>query len=120
MVADNAAAAPASHPSSGVPAHIAANIPPPSPMNMNGDWSANWDLFRAEFEDYALVMGLAEKTKEVQAATLRSVMGPECRHVYKETLKPFWNNCKRISNLLKTSFMIGMCSAVASRRKRNP
>ncbi len=88
MDADNAAAAPASRPSnvSGVPAHIAANIPPPSPMNMNGDWSDNWDLFRAEFEDYALVMGLAEKTKEVQAATLRSVMGPECRHVYRHNL----------------------------------
>lgn len=82
MDADNAAAAPRSCPSSSVPAHIAANIHPPSPMNMNGDWSANWDLFRAEFEDYALVTGLAEKTKEVQAATLRSVMGPECRHVY--------------------------------------
>ncbi len=88
MDADNAAAAPASRPSnvSSVSAHIAANIPPPSPMNMNGDWSDNWDLFRAEFEDYALVMGLAEKTKEVQAATLRSVMGPECRHVYRHNL----------------------------------
>ncbi len=66
MDADNAAAAPASRPSnvSGVSAHIAANIPPPSPMNMNGDWSDNWGLFRAEFEDYALVM--------VQAATLRT------------------------------------------------
>ncbi len=87
-VTDNAAAAPASRPSniSGVSAHIAANIPPPSPMNMNGDWSDNWDLFRAEFEDYALVMGLAEKTMEVQAATLRSVMGPECRHVYRHNL----------------------------------
>lgn len=84
MDADNVAAA--SHPSSGGPAHIAANIPPPSPMNMNGDWSANWELFRAEFEDYALVTGLAEKTMEVQAATLRSVMGSECRHVYRHNL----------------------------------
>ncbi|KAL0148754.1 hypothetical protein M9458_055932, partial [Cirrhinus mrigala] len=44
------------------------------------------DLFRAEFDDYVLVTGLAEKTKQVQAATLRSVMGPECRHVYRHNL----------------------------------
>lgn len=79
MDADNAAAAP--RPSSSVPANI-----PALPMNMNGDWSANWDLFRAEFENYALVTGLAEKTREVQAATLRSVMGSECRHVYRHNL----------------------------------
>lgn len=48
--------------------------------------SANWDIFRVEFEDYALTMDLVGKPKEVQAVTLRSVMGAECQHVYKHNL----------------------------------
>uniref|UniRef100_A0AAV2K178 Ig-like domain-containing protein n=1 Tax=Knipowitschia caucasica TaxID=637954 RepID=A0AAV2K178_KNICA len=65
---------------------MAANIPPPSVMGFTGDWSTNWDVFRAEYEDYVLVTGVAEKDKKIQAATLRSVMGSECRHVYRHNL----------------------------------
>lgn len=67
-------------------ASMAASIPPPSPMCFTGDWSSNWDVFRAEYEDYVLVTGIAEKDKKIQAATLRSVMGSECRHVYRHNL----------------------------------
>ncbi|KAJ8403559.1 hypothetical protein AAFF_G00348850 [Aldrovandia affinis] len=55
-------------------------------MSFTGDWSVNWDIFRAEYEDYVLVTGTAEKDKKIQAATLRSVMGSECRHVYRHNL----------------------------------
>ncbi|KAJ8406532.1 hypothetical protein AAFF_G00301060 [Aldrovandia affinis] len=55
-------------------------------MSFTGDWSVNWDIFRAEYEDYVLVTGTAEKDKKIQAATLRSVMGSECRHVYRYNL----------------------------------
>uniref|UniRef100_A0AAV2M0U2 Uncharacterized protein n=1 Tax=Knipowitschia caucasica TaxID=637954 RepID=A0AAV2M0U2_KNICA len=65
---------------------MAANIPPPSVMGFTGDWSTNWDVFRAEYEDYVLVTGVAEKDKKIQAATLRNVMGSECRHVYRHNL----------------------------------
>lgn len=65
---------------------MAANIPPPTPMKLSGNLSVNWDIFRAEYEDYALATGLVSKPKEVQAATLRSIMGAECRHVYKHNL----------------------------------
>lgn len=65
---------------------MAANIPPPSPMGFVGDWSSIWDVFRAEYEDYVLVTGMAEKDKKIQAATLRSVMGSECRHAYRHNL----------------------------------
>uniref|UniRef100_A0A8C5MQE6 Reverse transcriptase/retrotransposon-derived protein RNase H-like domain-containing protein n=1 Tax=Leptobrachium leishanense TaxID=445787 RepID=A0A8C5MQE6_9ANUR len=61
-------------------------IPPPEEMRMNGDWSSNWESFRAEFEDYSLATGLNEKSAAVQAATLRRVMGSECRHVYKHNV----------------------------------
>uniref|UniRef100_A0A8B9JE72 ribonuclease H n=1 Tax=Astyanax mexicanus TaxID=7994 RepID=A0A8B9JE72_ASTMX len=62
------------------------NIPPPSPMKLTGDVSSNWEIFRAEFEDYALATELLEKSEVVQAATLRTVMGAECRHIYKHNL----------------------------------
>ncbi|KAJ8398705.1 hypothetical protein AAFF_G00419020 [Aldrovandia affinis] len=55
-------------------------------MSFTGDWSVNWDIFRAEYEDYVLVTGTAEKDKKIQTATLRSVMGSECRHVYRHNL----------------------------------
>lgn len=94
-----------SRPLSGAPAHVAASIPasipPPSQMNMNGDLSANWELFRAEFEDYALVTGLAEKPGEVQAATLRSVMGSECRHVYRHNLNLTAEQQRDITTILE-------------------
>uniref|UniRef100_A0A8C5Q7G7 Gypsy retrotransposon integrase-like protein 1 n=1 Tax=Leptobrachium leishanense TaxID=445787 RepID=A0A8C5Q7G7_9ANUR len=61
-------------------------IPPPEEMRMSGDWSSNWESFRAEFEDYSLATGLNEKSAAVQAATLRRVMGSECRHVYKHNV----------------------------------
>lgn len=65
---------------------MAANIPPPAVMKLSGDWSTNWDTFRGEWEDYALATGLQEKDDEVVAATLRTIMGTECRHVYKHNL----------------------------------
>ena len=65
---------------------MAANIPPPAQMSFTGDWSVNWDIFRAEYEDYVLVSGIAARDKNVQAATLRSVMGGECRHIYRHNL----------------------------------
>lgn len=63
------------------------SIPPPAPMKLSGNWSTNWDIFRAEFEDYCMAVDLTQASAEVQAATLRSVMGPECRHVYKHNLE---------------------------------
>lgn len=53
---------------------------------MSGDLSSNWASFRAEFDDYLLATGLCEKDADVQAATLRRLMGSECRHLYKHNL----------------------------------
>lgn len=65
---------------------MVATIPPPAPMKLSGNLSANWEIFRAEYEDYASATGLVGKPEEVQAATPRSVMGAECRRVYKHNL----------------------------------
>ena len=57
-------------------------IPAPEGMQMSGDLAKNWEVFRAEFEDFVLATGLNEKAEEVQAAALRRLMGSECRHIY--------------------------------------
>lgn len=62
---------------------MAANIPPPTPMDFADDWSSNWDVFRAQYEDYVLVTGMAEKDKKIQAG---HIVGSECRHVYRHNL----------------------------------
>ena len=56
---------------------MAANIPPPNPMVLTGDWNTNWNNFRDEFEDYALATSLHEKPNEVEAATIHQ--GPPGR-----------------------------------------
>lgn len=75
-------------------------IPPPGPMKLSGDWSANWDIFRAEFEDYSLAVDLVAASSAVQAATLRTLMGPECRHVYKHNLQLTEAECGDVTNIL--------------------
>lgn len=64
----------------------ANTIPPPSELKMSGDLATNWETFKAEFQDFMLASGLHEKPAEVQAATLRRVMGSECRHIYRFNL----------------------------------
>lgn len=65
---------------------MATHIPPPAEMKMTGDLTSNWDNFRAEFEDHTLASGPNDKAAEVQAATLRRLMGTKCRHIYKHNL----------------------------------
>ena len=102
---------------------MAVNIPPPNSMVLTGDWNTNWDNFRDEFEDYALATGLHEKANEVQAATLRSLMGSECRHIYrhnltltarqqcdaKAILDAFENYFKPARNVIYERFVFGSC-----------
>ncbi|KAK0133292.1 hypothetical protein N1851_031206 [Merluccius polli] len=57
-------------------------IPAPEGMQMSGDLAKNWEVFCADFEDFVLAAGINEKTEEVQAASLRRLMGNECRHIY--------------------------------------
>jgi len=44
------------------------NIPAPEGMQMSGDTCKNWEMFRAEFEDFSLATGLTEKSADIQAA----------------------------------------------------
>ncbi|XP_033126807.1 uncharacterized protein LOC117124619 [Anneissia japonica] len=60
-------------------------IPPPEPMNCEkDDLENNWQFFRESFEDYRKVTQLDKKDESVQVATLKSVMGKQCKHILKQ------------------------------------
>lgn len=53
---------------------------PPDPMNCNGDVATNWKVFRDAYADY-VIAELSQKEPEVQAATLKTNMGKECKQI---------------------------------------
>lgn len=62
--------------------HMAAyHLPPPEPMNCHGDVATNWKVFRDAYEDYAVAAELTGKDAPIQAATLKTVMGKECKQI---------------------------------------
>ena len=58
-------------------------IPPPEPMKCSGDLAENWAIFQEAFSDYATATELNKKDDEIQVATLKSVMGKDCKQVLK-------------------------------------
>eukprot|EP00914_Ancora_sagittata_P002246 GHVO01005012.1.p1 GENE.GHVO01005012.1~~GHVO01005012.1.p1 ORF type:complete len:423 (-),score=31.22 GHVO01005012.1:5-1273(-) len=65
---------PAQHP-------VLAALKPPAAMNVSGDVASNWTIFRENYEDWAIAAGVRHQTMEVQLATLRTVMGRECKNI---------------------------------------
>ena len=57
--------------------------PGPEHINCNGDVSTNWKIFREAYEDYLIATGLDKKDKAIQVATLKSLMGTECKKILK-------------------------------------
>ena len=57
---------------------IQPNIPVPSKMVCQGDVSSNWEYFRQQYEDYETATAINERSDNIRAATLRSVMGKDC------------------------------------------
>ena len=56
-------------------------LPPPDPMVCTGDVAMNWKVFKEAYEDYATATELTTKEETIQAATLKTVMGKECRQI---------------------------------------
>ena len=54
---------------------------PPAPMECNGDVSMNWKRFRDAYEDYAMAAQLSDKSAEVQAAILKTIMGTDYKQI---------------------------------------
>ena len=59
------------------------HLPPPEPMVCTGDVATNWRTFTEVFADYSTATELTKKGSraEVQAATLKTVLGKECRQI---------------------------------------
>lgn len=58
-------------------------IPTPEQMNCSGDLPTNWKMFREAYEDYLVATGLDKKDKKIQVATLKTLMGTECKKILK-------------------------------------
>ena len=58
-------------------------IPAPEHVDCNGDVPTNWKIFREAYEDYLIATGLDKKDKAIQVATLKSLMGTECKKILK-------------------------------------
>ena len=56
-------------------------LPPPDPIVCTGDVATNWKVFKEAYEDYATATELTTKEETIQAATLKTVMGKECRQI---------------------------------------
>lgn len=52
-------------------------------MNCCGDVADNWELFRESYEDFVAATELSEKEAAVQVASLKTLMGEECRKILK-------------------------------------
>ena len=59
------------------------NIPVPAPVEVKGDLLSNWTFFKDQWENYEVVTGLREKSKNVRIATLISVVGRDCFRILK-------------------------------------
>ena len=57
------------------------NLPGPEPIVCTGDVAMNRKLFQEAFDDYSIATQLPEKSTEIQAATLKTIMDKECRQI---------------------------------------
>ena len=55
------------------------NLPRPEPMVCTGNVAMNWKQFWEAFDDYSIATQLPEKSTEIQAATLKTIMDKEHR-----------------------------------------
>ena len=60
---------------------VTYQFPPPEAMICTGDVATNWKVFKEVYEDYATATELMSKDDTIQAATLKTVMGKDCRQI---------------------------------------
>ncbi|KAJ8019834.1 hypothetical protein HOLleu_41588 [Holothuria leucospilota] len=64
---------------------MAYAIPAPSPMVCTGNIETNWQIFKEAWLDYRIAVGLDKKDQAIQVATLKTIMGIDCRKRLKST-----------------------------------
>ncbi|XP_035690003.1 uncharacterized protein K02A2.6-like [Branchiostoma floridae] len=53
-------------------------LPVPKPVEMTGDVSENWEIFKDEWASYEIATEKNKKPKEIRVATLKTVIGRDC------------------------------------------
>ena len=77
-------------------------------MNCSGNLAENWRVFEEDFTDYAIATKLTGKDDVIQVATLKMLLGKECKQVLhrleltEDQLKSMWTHCTtaRVRNFL--------------------
>ena len=69
-------------------------------MDMTGDLVSNWEFFRDSWQNYATATKLADKDKKIVAATLLSIMGKECLHIFRNL--PMTNEERQDADVILT------------------
>lgn len=58
-------------------------LPPPKPLDNTGDVYHNWNIWKSEFELFAIATKLKLQPQDVQAATFLMTIGEEARRVFR-------------------------------------
>lgn len=62
---------------------VTLGLPPPSQVDVKGDNVVeNWIYFKLQYENYSIATGLDKKPREVQVATLLSIIGKDCLKIF--------------------------------------
>ena len=58
-------------------------LPAPSPMDCEGNTEEHWKAFKKAFEDFSTARELGKKDNKEQVATLKTLMGLDCKKAEK-------------------------------------
>lgn len=56
-------------------------LPTPKPMNVSKNTELGWKEFKESFKDYSIATELDKKDPTVQAATLKTLIGTDCKRI---------------------------------------
>ena len=60
---------------------VNCQLPLPNAMVYTGNVAVNWKVFKEAYDDFAMATELTANDDEIQAATLKAIMGKECRQI---------------------------------------
>ena len=57
------------------------SLPTPQPVAVSGNSEKSWKTFKEDFNNFKIATELDKKPDAVQAATLKTLLGDDCRHI---------------------------------------
>ena len=79
---------------------VNCQLPLPNAMVCTGSVAGNWKVFKEAYNDSTTATQLTAKGNEIQAATLKTVMGKKCRQILSR-LELSNEDKKKLSKILK-------------------